>query len=284
MQVSKLYRGGIVCFMTALFLVPCLGKPFMLNIPHLNREAQKVLGYNPDIELINGTENLDQITITCHGYGANKDIGFMVAPELNATVLTFNFPDHDLIDTIHFGTIHEYLPILFLLKACVVSGIKKINLYGFSAGGGAIINTLAILNSQKYTQDLIRIGVNREDVQEIVHVVCAGMTILDVPLKSVEEVLSIRPRDPVIKILAQRFKANGFEPIEVIDQLAGLKLNLLIYFEHHDQILSNRDDQLFYQKLKSVNKDGSTQLIMGSDGGHNGFHQKLWAAVKSLNR
>lgn len=272
---------GLVCAIAPV----ALGKNTMLNISHLSAQAQEVLNYDPEIELIHDEKSFQEITITCHGCGGNKDIGHYVASQLDTPILTFNFPDHDMdenfdVYTSSFGTVREYLPLIFLLNACRKSSISTINFYGFSAGGGAIINTLAILNNPKYEQDLVRIGVSEKDVQAIIAAISSGLIILDAPLKSITEILSIRPNDHMIQVLAERYPANGFEPIEVIEQLAGMKLNVLIYFEQSDEILSNRDDQLFYQKLKAVNKDGVTQLITGRDGGHNGFHAALWAAVK----
>lgn len=280
-RIRNLALFGLACAIAPF----ALGKNTMLNISYLNTQAQKVLNYDPEVELINGVEGSREVTITCHGCGGNKEIGHYVASQLDTPVLTFNFPDHDMDENFDvfassFGTIQEYLPVIFLLDACVKSGISKLSLYGFSAGGGAIINALAILNNPKYEQNLARIGVNKDDVHAIIKALAVGLIILDAPLKSITEILSIRPHDHMIQVLAERYPANGFEPIEVIDQLAGLKLNVIIYFEYHDEILSNRDDQLFYQKLKAVNQAGTTQLIMGSDGGHNGFHAALWEAVK----
>lgn len=276
---------------SSLFCDPILEETSIHNISHLNAQAEKLFNYDPAIELINGANQMAEVTFTCHGYGGNKGIGHYFAPHIDTPVLTFNFPDYDAFDrsfvtlavTSKFGTLHEYLPMIYALRACVNSGITKINLYGRSAGGGAIINTLAILNNhKKYAKELHRIGVSQDDACKIVNAIAAGRVILDVPLKSLAEIHAFRPNDLIISAIAKRFKKNGFEPIEVIDQLAGMELNVIIYFEHRDEILSNRDDQLFYQKLKTVNKDGVTHLIMGSDGGHNGFHAKLWTAVKGI--
>ncbi len=277
--------AGLFLLAIAFYAIHLLGKTSMMNIPTLNAHAKKLLGYNPSYELIEGTPGMTQIMITCHGSGANKQIGYHVAPKVSMPVLTFNFPDHDIDENFDvyastFGTLDEYLPLIYLLKASVSGGISSINLYGFSAGGGAIIVTLALLNNPSYAQELTKIGVNQDDVKAILKAVSRGIIILDAPLKSVTEILSIRPRDEMIQVLAPRFKAHGFEPIDCIEQLKGLTLSFLIYFEHNDKILSNRDDELYYQKLCSVNKGGRVELVTGSDGGHNGPHKNLWAAYK----
>ena len=259
----------------------------MLPIPHLNTEAKKLFGYSPEYELLHNKDTRDSIMITCHGYGVNKQIAQIAAPQVALPIATFNFPDHDIGDDfdVHkssFGTIDDYLPLIYLLQAVVKSGIKKISLYGFSAGGGAIITTLAILNTPTYHRELMRIGINAEEIQEILTAISQGLIILDAPLKSISELLTTRPQDTIFQVLAKRYKNNGFEPIDCLDKLKGLTLSFLIYFEKGDEILSNRDDKLFYQKLKAVNSSGKTQLLTGRDGGHNGFHRKLWAAYTDL--
>lgn len=280
--------GGLLVLAIVFYAMHLLGKSTMLNIQTLNAQAEKLLGYNPSSELIQDTRDRSHVMITCHGCGANKQIGHSVAPNVAMPVLTFNFPDHDIdenfdVYTSTFGTFDEYVPLIYLLKACVTSGISTISLYGFSAGGGAIITTLSILNNPAYTDKLTRIGVGKEEVEVILQAISRGTILLDAPLKSVREILSIRPNDHMIQVLAPRYKANRFEPIDCIEQLKGLTLSILVYFEQDDKILSNRDDELYYQKLCSVNKDGKNELVVGRDGGHNGFHKKLWAAYKKFS-
>ncbi len=278
----------IICaLLLAHFLTMHLrGNPLQLPIHHLNSEAKKLFGYNPGYELLHGKAS-DTIMITCHGYGANKQIGQIVAQQVTMPIATFNFPDHDLgnnfdVHKSSLGTIDDYLPLIYLLQAVVKSGIKKINLYGFSAGGGAIITTLAILNSPTYHRELMRIGVTAKEAQKILTVISQGTIILDAPLKSIAELLTTRPQDTIFQVLAKRYKKNRFEPIDCIDKLKGLTLSFLVYFEENDEILSNRDDELFYQKLKAINNNGKTQLIRGRDGGHNGFHRMLWEAYHRI--
>lgn len=264
----------------------CVAKDGNMNIEQINQEAIALLRYNPEIEII-AHSNTDEITITCHGYGANKDIGHAVAGRLDTPILTFNFPDHDLDDTFNvhtssFGTLEEFLPLLFMLKVCALHGFSKINLYGYSCGGGAIMNALALLHNPQHVHILTDLGISQGDVDTIKQALARGFIILETPLKSVTEILSIRPHEEAIQILAQRYSANGFEAIEVLDQLEGLKLNVLLYFEVPDEILSNRDDMLYYEKLKAVNSMGMVHLVLGSGEGHFGPHESLWSALEQL--
>lgn len=289
MQKDRIFTFFIIAVIAICCSNKMDGESLMIDVSQLNMHAQKMLGYDPAIEFINAIENMSEITITCHGYGANKEIGYMVASHSYTPILTFNFPDHDIDDNFDiyassFGTIREYLPLIFMLKACADNGMSKVNLYGYSAGGGAIINALAILNNPKYKETLASIGIDDPDKVALFQALSNGLIILDTPLKSVTEILSIRPNDESIQVLAVRFSANGFEAIDVVDQLAGLRLNIIVYFEIPDEILSNRDDELYFQKLKAVNKSGTTQLVLGYQDGHFGPHEPLWEAVKEYNR
>ncbi len=262
-----------------------VGNPSSLYATQLNEKAELLFNYNPSIELI---YRVSEVMVTCHGYGANKDIGQFVAKQVTLPIITFNFPDHDVsseddIHTTSFGTIDEYLPLLYLLKELIGKGVSTIHLYGFSAGGGAVIAALSILNTPSYKDTLQRIGIAQEDARAILDAVSRGTVILDAPLKSVTELLAFRPYEEMLKVLASRYITNGFQAIDCIEGLKGLTLSCLVYFEEPDDVLSNRDDALFYRKLKAVNK-GTTQLVTGCDGGHTGFHKKLWDAYKALEK
>lgn len=256
------------------------------SLKDLNAEAELLFGYKMSIELIHQDFESEEVLVTCHGFGANKDIGYLVAQQVDLPVITFNFPDYDFdhksdIHATSFGTINEYLPLIYLLKALVNKGILTIHLYGFSAGGGALIATLAVLATTEYEHEIRHIGVQKEDVSAIGRALSRGMLILDAPLKSVHELLDYRPHELLLQGLAARYKKNQFEPIDCIEKLRGLALSILLYFEEPDEVLSNRDDLLFYRRLCAANSRGSTKLVRGSDGGHNGLHKKLWEAYRS---
>jgi hypothetical protein len=237
----------------------------------LNADAEILFGYKMSIELIHESSGSEEVLVACHGFGANKDMGYLVAEQVDLPVISFNFPDHDFdhksdIHATSFGTINEYLPLIYLLKALVNKGILTIHLYGFSAGGGALIATLAVLATTKYEEELRHIGVQKEYVSAIGRALSRGMVILDAPLKSVHELLDYRPHELILQVLAARYKKNQFEPLDCIEKLRGLTLSILLYFEEPDEVLSNRDDLLFYRRLSVANSRGSTKLVRGSDG------------------
>jgi len=100
--------------------------------------------------------------------------------------------------------------------------------------------------------------------------------ILDVPLKSVEEIIAFRGSNPELKILAKHYRDNNLRPIDTVEFLQGLSLNIIIHFQESDEIISNRDDQIYIEKINEVNRLGTTSVITGNDGGHEGVHLSLW--------
>jgi hypothetical protein len=225
-------------------------------------------------------------TVIClHGYGANYQIAHFLKEQqfTEATLVSFNFPDHDLGNReVHpnqesFGTIRELLPALYVMKQRVVDqGLDSIDLYGFSAGGGALVNAIGVLNTTTYDTDLKQIGIGVEEKKKLLTVIQKGIVLLDTPLKSIEEIIDLRGSTEEFEILAQNYRKNGFRPIDSLESLRGLSLNILLHFQKRDEILSNRDDHLYIQRLKSVNSKGKMTVIIEDDGGHMAPHPSIW--------
>lgn len=72
-------------------------------------------------------------------------------------------------------------------------------------------------------------------------------------------------------------------PIEVIDQLSGLPLNVLLFFQDPDTVLSNLDDtkmiEAFYKALPS---QSLFMMVRANDGSHNVIHPSLWQTYESF--
>lgn len=246
--------------------------------------------YDLALKVLGAPQSDADIMICCHGYGGNHRVAqrlglYKIIPD---HIIGFNFPDHDMrpyMDhaNVSFGTIHELLPLIALLKTCVVSGgIQKINLYGFSAGGAAVINTLAILMTNRYEKELQGFGVTNLEKQKILNAIQAGLVILDCPLKSLEEVIAQEGPLPALLMVAKKYEENNLRPIDSLESLRGLALNIVLHFQEPDEILSNRDDALFIQLVQNSN-DGKTTVVIGAnEGGHNGYHPSLWKAYAEL--
>ena len=154
-------------------------------------------------------------------------------------------------------------------------------MYGFSAGGGAIINALATLNQTYHDESLEKISIFKETKKQLLDVLEKGLIILDCPLKSIEEIIALRGKIRELEILSDHYTKNNMNPIDVLNLLVGLNLNILLHFQNSDEILGNRDDMLFVERLKQANK-GTTTVLLGFDGGHNTYHASLWNAYKEI--
>lgn len=231
-------------------------------------------------------------TMICfHGSGANYHIAQDVKEQskIGDTLVSFNFPDHDFYDgnydtkKISFGSIAELLPALAILKMEVIDKKKEaINLYGFSAGGGALINLFAPLTLSTYDEELKKIGISNEEKKRILHAIQKGWIILDVPLKSVEEIIDFRGPTKELEAFAKQYKKNYLRPIDSLKYLENLALNIIVHFQVPDEILSNRDDELYIERIKKYNAKGKTHIVIGHDGGHIAPHPSLWQFYKNI--
>ena len=245
--------------------------------------ALQPLNYDCARTILEGINS--DVMICCHGYGGNYTIAHRVQKNggLDQTLIGFNFPDHDLDDMpgytaeeSAFGTHAELLPIFHLLKDFVIDqGTTQIDLYGFSAGGAAVINTLAALNSDE------EIGLTKDEKQKILAALSRGVVVLDAPLKSLDEVAAHLGTTRELEYIQQRHVTNNKIPIESLKRLKGIKLHIIVYFETPDEVLSNRDDQIFIDRLKESNA-GETIAVFGCNGGHSSPHRELWACYKKL--
>jgi len=260
------------------------------NLSKILMQPQKLFAYNLGIRILPAKQHDAPVMICAHGYGAdNQIIDSVRYCSGNAMhLISFNFPDFNCVAKQYdpkkssFGSIQELLPLLYVLKKCVIDGnLSSINLYGFSAGGSAVINTLAVLNHPYYDDMLANIGISATDKQKINQALSKGLIILDCPLKSIDEIMDLCGAPAEFKILAERYKSNNMRPIDALLQLSGLSFTILLYFENPDDILGNRDDALFIERLRKANK-GVTHVTTGRDGGHNGCHTALWQAYKNL--
>jgi hypothetical protein len=287
----KLFFEGFI--MRILFTLLCISINFMANT--ITKETlhqltkQNPFSYDLGITIIPAKTVNAQVTICCHGYGHSKRIVNVVDSfkTLLDHLIGFNFPDHNITaasdhNKSSFGSVNELLPLLYILKQCAIDlHLDTINLYGFSAGGGAIINTLAILNQSTYDAQLADLGISTADKKQIIAALTHGIIILDCPLKSISEIIALRGKHPEFIILDTRYTKNNMQPINALEQLQGLALTILLHFQNPDEILGNRDDHLFAERLQKVNQ-GKTMVVIGNDGGHNSYHTSLWNEYKKI--
>ncbi len=235
--------------------------------------------YDLHLHLTQGKSS--KVMILAHGMGGNYQISETV--KIDKSLISFNFPDHDFqkraisAKNTTFGTIDELLPLLYVIKKCVVTdGHSEVDLYGFSAGGGAVINALTVLNTSRFDKSLAKIGILHQEKQKMLQAIQKGLIILDTPLKSIREIIDFRGSNSDLEIFARRYEENGMEPIKSLACLKGLVLHFIVHFQNPDEVLSNRDDDLFISCLKEVNSGGTTRVVAGHDHGHVLPHPSLW--------
>lgn len=257
-------------------------------LPHL----KKPHSFSHDLGVILHPKAVDAGVMICvHGYGSSNRVADVIHSFKNVPdhIIGLNLPDHNIIpgnydvNKSSFGSIKEILPVLHVVKRCVVdAGMKSINLYGFSAGGALLINLLSVLNKNTYDKQLAAIGINTANKKMIKNAIERGHIILECPMKSIDEIMDYRGRSKEFTILANRYKENKMRPIDVLMNEI-FNVNIILHFAQPDDILGNRDDQLFIDRLRSANK-GKTEVVMGTERGHNTYHQSLWNRYKNFRK
>ncbi len=278
------------CTLFCLFILQLDAAPFS-QLSQTVSAIQSPFYYDLKVKLLKGHSENENVMLLLHGMGSDNRIADVLQSygDIPDHLISFNFPDSGFLSKPYdprmtsFGSIQEIFPVLYLLKKLVVDGgLTSINLYGFSAGGGAAVNTLRVLNTDTYDKELASLGIDQRAKQAILQALQNGVILLDAPLKSIPEIIALRGSDENFNIIGARYRKNDFEPIDAIKYWQGLVLNVLVYFEKPDAILSNRDDALFMERIRAVNPKGVVEGLEGNYGGHVSYHTALWKAYLSL--
>lgn len=281
----------LACFHAA-FANPTIPLDKLKNVL-ADATAHNAVKYPLNVHLYPSPTAHDAPVLLCmHGYGGSAEDASILRHNNcvnNYHIVSFDFPDANLTQgrksagNTTFGSIDELLPVYTLLHHLTTSGnLTAVHLYGFSAGGAAAVNTLSVLTTGRYTEELAKIGISAPQKTKILNAISAGSVILDCPLKSVEEIIAVRSLDTNLSVIAARYAKNQLRPIEAVATLTNTPFKIFLYFEEHDEILSNRDDALFYEHLKNaIHPQGSLVYIRAHQGGHNALpHTQLWKAYK----
>lgn len=275
--------------MRILVLVLCLLHSFILcvkppTLASFTAQIKNPFTHNLGIKTKISDHKNAQIIVCCHGYGHNNNLIDVLHANgiTNHHLIGFNFPDHNFDPAIYdhtkasFGTIQELLPLLYLVKQLVIDGSNPvIHLYGFSAGGGAVINALMTLHSSVHDNALLSIGISQADKAALLNALSTGYVLLDCPLKSIEEIIDLRGITPEFNFISKQYAHNNMRPIDSLLKLNNLKTHIICNFEHPDEVIGNRDDILFINRLKQTNPKSLT-VLTSKEGGHIAFHSQLW--------
>lgn len=229
----------------------------LLLSPFLVLGQSKIFPFNYDLHIFSVTGTNKRVMICLHGYGDNYEIvsSLKNLKCIDATLIGFNFPEYDIkrgrkydYRKATYGTIDELLPALYVMKQIVLDqGANSIDLYGFSAGGGALINVLGVLNTSTYDAKLKEIEIGIVEKEKLLLAIQRGVVILDTPLKSIEEIIDFRGSTEEFECLAKNYRDNSFRPIDSLQLLEGLSFDVVLHFQEKDEILSNRDDALYIE-------------------------------------
>jgi hypothetical protein len=298
MKTFHIVKSRLYLFLTmsvSLFMHPLAAVEIqsLANALHTNTTP---FSYPLDVKVYRGKTPNAGVILCCHGYGGDNSIASIIASYrvVPDHLVGFNFPDYSIhsrnipANQIAYGTVNELLPAVYLLKRIVIDAqAEKVSLYGFSAGGAAVVNIIAFLNASQDSNVLNSIGVTKDDVQKILVALQKGVILLDSPLKSIDEFNAAHPEaswDPNNALFTNRYLENGMNPIDSIAKWKGVDLSVVVFFQNPDEAISNRDDALFKEKLLSVNPKGRNIVLTGNEGGHLGFHRSLWKGFLQLSQ
>ncbi len=227
----------------------------------------------------------NQRTMICfHGMGADYKLAKYIQQisQLEDNFVGFNFTDHEISkqllepENTIYGTIEDLLPAAYVLKKIIIDeGKEAVNLYAFSMGGASLINTLVMLHTDKYDSYLEKIEITSEIKAKILDVLRKGYILLDCPLKSMREVITMKGANRWSNPIGARFAENNLEPIDSLEYLHNLGMNFFVHFQKNDEYFSNRDDELYIERLKKFNQ-GWVKVTSNGDEGHKLPHNGLW--------
>lgn len=257
-----------------LYLLLLIASPSLQSVEFETLETI-ILAADPVYKMhaIPGKSSNEKVTLCFHGSGSDYQIGdilhsYQIIPN---HIVSFNFPPRAAD-----ATIDQLLPALYALRKVVIEAkAREVNLYGFSAGAGSVVNAIAVLNSTRYDTELRSIGITMSGRKQLLGAIQRGSIILDAPFKSMEEIYGIHRKSPA---LARQLQKKQMRPIDSLEGFKGLNLNVLIFFQNPDESVKNRDDRLFAERLRKFNPQGINRVISADDGGHLSYHRSLWNA------
>lgn len=272
----------------------------LLSLQNVNQEkistvlsTKSPFSYDIRATVLPGPKPEEPVMICHHGYGADYSIIYVLRtiPAITDHLVGFNLPDYSLFERDYdpakstFGSIEELLPALYVWKKMIIdAGVHALTLYGFSAGGGVVVNAIGVLNGNRYDSHLNRIGIGETEKKVMLEAIQKGLIILECPLKSIQEILDLRGFSHEFEVIEKRYRANELRPIDNIKYLSGLSLNVMLYFVKNDEVLSNRDDALYIETLQKVNPKGKNWILSGHEGGHVSYHPTLWKTYEEVIR
>lgn len=292
-------------------------------------QMRRILQYNPEVELIQDCTfnilNKDRVTIAVHGWGDSKD-GIKALkqyyPEaLPGCLIVYNCPDAATnnapsLSKTSFGQELDIMPLLFILKQCVLQNYSTIDLNGHSRGAAVIINALATLNDKNGDNPIMaKLNMSTQEREKILSMIQNGCISLQCPLTNVRTAIKKQidnissggflsalmgyiPWGGTISEATQDSSATSvdyaassvtyYKPwkeqaFTSAKKLVGLKLKILVHFEDNDHVVSNDNDESFFQALAQHNPE-HVYMSKGFEGGHNRMSPCLYPILHAFKK
>lgn len=252
-------------------------------------EKENPFGHNLSVKYSFGSNNT--ILLCSHGFGQNsQSIINRVRPNTSDTLIAFNYIDHDFShetgdDTkTMMATPIEIMPLIYMLKKCVVdNNMSTISLYGYALGAANIVYAIEHLITEDHDDLLKKYNITTYDKKKILEALRKGKILLDVPFKSLDEIIVLQGPTKILLMYKERAaKFNILSPLETLGKLKDLNITVLVFFDIKDEEFSNRYDSKFIKNLLEANSNGTNIVITSDNGGHSATHVTLWKVYSSL--
>jgi hypothetical protein len=267
------------------------------------KDQRKLFHYNLHIEHIIDTSSTIEVnharpTIYFHGWGDTKNSAKLLkafTDVLPGDLITFHFHDRGIIFPklrhANLGQLPDVLSGIYVIKWAIDSlPITGVDLYGYSRGGATILNLIGVLNDDTgtYDADLAKLGIDAAERTRLLEFIQRGCIVLDCPLTDMNSAIEARMKkmtSHAIKALARvtKYQPDGLQGLSSAMKFEGLKLNILLHFQHHDTIVSNRNEAELYKRLYAINPT-TTYVVLGNDGGHLHTHATLAHAIHTFKK
>ncbi len=267
------------------------------------KKQHKIFRYNLSIEHIidNDPEmiiNHKRPTLFLHGWGDTKHSAKLLkafCDVLPGDIVTFQFRDHGIlipkVRHANLGQLPDVLSALYTL-AWMKDNInpEAIDIFGYSRGGATAVNLIAVLNDKNntYDEDLAAIGIDNQNRMTILKLIEKGCITLNCPLTDMNVSVQSMFKNTGLHMLnllkgMSKYDPEGLQALNSAQNLQGLHLTSLIHFQHHDTIVSNHNEALFFNRIAAHNPT-NTYLVLGDDGGHLHTHMALCSTIHRFRK
>jgi hypothetical protein len=271
--------------------------------PEQKKEQRKLFHYNLRIEHVIDNDSNVQVnhqrpTIYFHGWGDTKNSAKLLkafTDVLPGDIVTFHFHDQGVIIPklrhANLGQLPDVLSGIYVLKWVKdMLNVPAVDLFGYSRGGATVLNLIAVLNDKKglYDSALLRIGVDANERHALLTMIQNGCIVLNCPLTDMNTSVQERMKKytpHILKALSRftKYQPYGLQGLTSATTFEGLKLNILLHFQYHDTVVSNKNEAELYKILHEFNPK-TTYLVLGNDGGHLHTHASLAQTIHTFKK